>query len=260
MTGAAPRPLAGRRVVVTRARAQADALAEALEALGAEVVRFPTIRIVPPEDPRPLRRAAAGAGGFDWIVFTSANAVEAFLDTVAGTESGVPSLASVRICAIGDSTAAELARFGVRAHLVPPEFVTDSLARALMGAGDLRGSRILLPRASIARPELPDALRARGAEVVEVQAYRTVADGEGADRVRALLREGEVDVVTFTSGSTARSFVRLAGSTGGAKVATIGPVTSRVVRELGLPVDAEAEVHTAAGLAAAVGAMYTWGE
>jgi uroporphyrinogen III methyltransferase / synthase len=252
-----PRPLAGRRVVVTRPRAQADALVRGLEELGAEVVRFPTIRIAAPEDPEPLRKAAAEAASFDWIVFTSANAVERFMAALADVGGGARSLAAVRVCAIGDSTAAELAGHGVGTDLVPAEFVTESVVRALSSAEELRGRRVVLPRASVARRALPDGLRAAGAEGVEVEAYRTVADGEGAGGVQALLRQGAVDLVTFTSGSTVRGFVELVGAPAGAKVATIGPATSRAARVLGLTVDVEAGVHTVPGLVAAVAEAFT---
>lgn len=252
MTGPAPRPLAGRRVLVTRARAQADALAEALEALGAEVVRFPTIRIAPPADPEPLRRAARTAAAFDWIVFTSVNGVQRFWAALEETGQDAGALSGVRLCAVGPATAAELARCGAAPDLVPAEAVTDAVAEALLQAERMAGLRILLPRAEIARAVLPDALRAAGAEVVEVVAYRTDLDGEGAEEVRRMVDAGRVDVVAFTAGSTVRAFVELVGSPGRAKVASIGPVTSRAARELGLGVDVEAREHTIPGLVAAM--------
>ncbi len=254
------RPLSGRRIVVTRARAQASDLAQALEALGAEVVQFPTIRIVPPADPAPLRAAAAEAGSFDWIVFTSANGVEHFWYALAEQGCDARALGGVRVCAVGPATAAELGRRGIVPDLVPDEFVGEAALQALEAAGDLRGKRILLPRAEAARAVLPDGLRERGAEVVEVVAYTTVQDGTDAERVRTLLDRGEVDVVTFTASSTVRNFVDLVGAdVRGANVASIGPVTSGTARELGLAVDVEAAEFTIPGLVRALQDFYAAG-
>jgi uroporphyrinogen III methyltransferase/synthase len=247
------RPLSGRRVLVTRARAQASELAEALEVLGAEVVQFPTIRIADAPDAAALRDAAARAGEFDWIVFTSANGVERFWAALAESGRDTRALGRARVCAIGPATAAALAARGVRADLVPGEYIGEGVVDALGSADDLSGKRILLPRAEIARSALPDGLRERGAEVVEVAAYRTVPDGAEAESVRERLAKGEIDYVTFTASSTVRSFVDLAGTDlGGAKVVSIGPITSNTARELGLSVDAEATEYTIPGLVAAL--------
>ncbi len=254
------RPLSGRRIVVTRARAQASDFAQALEALGAEVVQFPTIRIVPAPDEAPLLAAAAEAGSFDWIVFTSANGVERFWYALAQQGCDARALGGVRVCAIGPATAAELERRGIVPDVVPDEFVAEGALQALDAADELRGRRILLPRAEIARSVLPDGLRQRGAEVVDVVAYTTVQDGSDAERVRRLLDRGEVDMVTFTAGSTVRNFVDLVGAdVRGANVASIGPVTSGTARELGLAVDLEAAEYTIPGLVQALRDFYTGG-
>lgn len=247
------RPLSGKRIVVTRARAQASGFAAALEALGAEVVQFPTIRVVPPADEGPLRRAAAEARTFDWIVFTSVNGVERFWSALAEQGRDARSLCGVMVCAIGPATAGELERRGVVADAVPDEFVAEAAVETLLRAGVGAGSRILLPRADIARAVLPDRLRAAGAEVVEVAAYSTEQDGAGAERVRGMLDRGEIDVVTFTASSTAKNFVDLVGAeVGRAAVASIGPITSRTARELGMRVDVEAEEYTIPGLTRAI--------
>ncbi|HEX8360208.1 MAG TPA: uroporphyrinogen-III C-methyltransferase [Longimicrobium sp.] len=247
------RPLSGRRIVVTRARAQASGFAAELEALGAEVIQFPTIRIEAAPDAGALRDAAAGVGGFDWVVFTSTNGVEHFWSALAGAGLDARALAGVRVCALGPATAAELAARGIRADLVPDEYVAEATVEALAAAADLHGARILLPRAEVARAVLPDSLRERGAEVVEVAAYRTVQDGAGADEVRRRIAAGEVDLVTFTASSTVRSFAELVGTdTGGASVASIGPITSGTLRELGMRVDVEAKEYTIPGLLAAI--------
>ena len=250
-------PLAGARIVVTRARAQAGELTAALEALGAAVVELPTIRIVPPADPEPLRRAAAEAASFDWIVFTSVNAVERFAATLRATGGDERRLRGVRVCAVGPATAAALTGRGVRADAVPEEFVSDAAPAAMSAVDELRGRRILLPRARAARAALPEALRAAGARVVEVEAYATEVDGRGAEAVRERLAAGEVDVVTFTAGSTVRAFAELVGTgLGRARVASIGPVTSAVAREVGMRVDAEAAEHTVGGLVQVVRELY----
>jgi uroporphyrinogen III methyltransferase/synthase len=254
------RPLSGKRVVVTRARAQASGFAASLRELGAEVVQLPVIRVAPPEDAAPLREAVEAAGSFDWIVFTSANGVDRFFAALAEAGRDARALGGVFLCAIGPATAEELAKHGIRADLVPDEFVAEAALQALAATGDLSGKRILVPRAAEAREVLPDGLRERGAEVVVVAAYRTVHDGSGADEVRRALDAGEVDWVTFTASSTVRSFVELVGTgVGRARVASIGPITSATVRELGMRVEVEAEEYTISGLLQAIRAYHEAG-
>src|SRR3989442_5472682 len=168
------RPWATRRC---RPRSQAGALGDLLEAEGAEVITFPTIAIAPPADPAPLERAVAGAGGYDWIVFTSANGVEAFFARFAAARRDVRELASVRLAAIGPETAAQLERRLLRIAVTAADYRAEGLVAALAGE-DLRGRRVLLPRAAGARPVLPDALRACGARVDEAVAYRAVPPAE----------------------------------------------------------------------------------
>jgi uroporphyrinogen III methyltransferase / synthase len=254
-------PLAGRSVVVTRARAQASDLAAALERMGAEVVQFPTIRIEEPRDPEPLRRAVREADRFDWIVFTSVNGVQRFWAELRAAGLDTRVLGGVSLCAIGPATAAAIEMEGAQADLVPPRFVAESAIEALAAEGDLRGSRVLLPRAEVARSLLPDSLRELGAEVVEVHAYRTVLEDVGSEALRRRIRAGEIDMVTFTAGSTVRNFVELVGTdVGPARVASIGPITSRTARELGLTVDVEAEEHTIPGLLSAIEGFFTRSE
>lgn len=247
------RPLFGRRAVVTRARAQAADFVRSLEELGAEVIPLPTIRITDPADPEPLRFAVREADRFDWIVFTSVNGVQRFWAELRASGRDTRTLAGVSLCAIGPATAAAIELEGARADLVPPEFVAESVLEALEEEGGLRGSRVLLPRAEVARSTLPETLRERGAEVVEVAAYRTVQDGGEADVVRERLRRGEVDLITFTASSTVRNFVDLVGTEiGPSRVACIGPITAGTARELGLPVHVQAESYTIPGLVAAI--------
>lgn len=258
------RPLFGRRIVVTRPRAQAAALAEALETLGAEVVPFPTIALVPPADPTALARAVLAAPSYDWIVFTSANGVEAFFARFAAAGLDVRALAPVRLAAIGPETAAQLTRRLLRPAVVPDEHRAEGLL-AVLGADAVRGRRILLPRAAGARALLPDELRARGAVVDEVIAYRAVppADADVAG-VQAALAAGAVDALTFTSSSTVRNFVALLGAeeiarrvrNGRPAIACIGPVTAETAHALGLPVDVTPSTYTVPALAAALAAHW----
>jgi uroporphyrinogen III methyltransferase/synthase len=250
-------PLAGRSIVITRPRAQAAEFAAALEALGAEVIHFPTIRIEAMDDPEPLRRAAREADRFDWIVFTSVNGVAFFWAALREVGRDTRALAGVSICAIGPATATALELEGVRADLVPDRYVAEAVVEALAAETQLRGSRILLPRAAVARSVLPEQLRAQGAEVVEVAAYRTVPEQAETDALRARLRAGTVDLITFTSSSTVHNFVAAVGSDiGRAEVASIGPITSATAREKGLPVHLEAREYTIAGLIAAIRERY----
>ncbi|HEX2093115.1 MAG TPA: uroporphyrinogen-III C-methyltransferase [Longimicrobiaceae bacterium] len=247
------RPLFGRRIVVTRARAQASDFAAALEALGAEVIQFPTIRIVDPADPAPLLRAASEADRFDWIIFTSVNGVSRFWSALRRAGRDTRSLAGVSLCAIGPATGAAIEMEGAHPDLVPDRFVAESVVEALVQEVDLRGTRILLPRAEEARSVLPEALRERGVEVVEIVAYRTVPDGAESEVLRARLQAEEIDLVTFTASSTVRNYVEILGTeVGRAEVASIGPITSATARELGLPVHVEAEQHTIPGLVQAI--------
>lgn len=256
------RPLEGLKVVVTRRREQAAGFVAALERLGARVTVFPAIRIVPPEDPEPLRRAVRTLG-YEWIVFTSANGVERFWEElVAAGAAGPP--AGVRFACVGPSTAAALASRGIDADVVPGAYVAEAIADALVAAHvgppgtrgrgrPLEGVRILLPLAAGAGPALAAGLAERGASVERVDAYRTVPDTAGAEDLRRFLEGGGVDVVTFMSASAAESFVAAVGARlGRVAVAAIGPATADAARELGLTVDVVAEEHTAAGLVAAL--------
>jgi uroporphyrinogen III methyltransferase / synthase len=252
----ASQPLAGRRIVVTRAREQAGELIQALAALGASVVSAPTIQIEPLADLDGLRAAIADLDRYQWLVFTSQNTVRLLGARLPDWGLDAKDLARVAIAAIGPATAEALAELGVNATLVPARFVAEAVVDAMIERGDVRGRRILLPRALEARDALPEGLRAHGAIVDVVPVYRTVrADADGDALARDLLA-GRVDVVTFTSSSTVRSFVELVGTaaagSGRFAVAVIGPVTAATVRELGLPVTVEATEYTVPGLVAAL--------
>ena len=249
------RPLFGRRIIVTRARRQASRLSDRLQELGAEVLELPTIRIESPQDPAPLEQAAQSASSFDWTVFTSVNAVDALFGALdrAGLDSRA--IGGCKVCAIGPSTAQRLGRFGIRPDLQPPAFNSAAVCDALAGACDLRGARILYPRADIAPRDLPDALASRGADVTDVVAYRTVPEPVDPDTFDELFADG-VAWITFTSSSTVRNFFdavppgRL--DPAAVRAASIGPATSRTLGEFGVTPAVEADTHTIAGLVDAI--------
>ncbi|MDP9486538.1 MAG: uroporphyrinogen-III C-methyltransferase [Actinomycetota bacterium] len=252
------RPLFGRRVVVTRARAQAGELSVELERLGAEVYEFPTIEIRAPEDLGPLDAAIGALDSFGWIVFTSVNGVEAFLGRLRhrGLDlRAVPRRA--RVAAIGPATARRIEEVGLRVDLVPEEYRAEALIEVLE-AGSLAGERVLIPRAKVAREILPEKLREAGAEVVVAPAYETVPSSEGREELARRLEAGEVDCVTFTASSTVENFVGAFGAEGASRmlsetrVVCIGPITAETTRGHGLRVDAEAKEYTIPGLVEAV--------
>lgn len=247
------RPLAGKRIVVTRARAQASSLSARLRELGAEVIEMPAIRLEA-LDPAPLHRALDALSGYDWLVFTSQNAVELVWRVMRERGLDARSVAHARVAAIGRATADALLDHGLAADAVPEQFVAESLVEALRRRDDVKGKRVLLARAAAARDVLPEGLRAIGAHVDEIPIYRTVLDGDGGARVAARLHGGEIDLVTLTSSSTAQFFVEAVGveAARAAPVASIGPVTSASARALGLRVDIEAGEATIAGLVEAV--------
>jgi uroporphyrinogen III methyltransferase/synthase len=247
------RPLFGRRVVVTRARAQASEFAALLEEQGAEVIEVPTFRIEPPADLGPLKESVARAGQkFDWIAFTSVHAVEALFGALRQAGLDSRALAPSRVAAIGPATAERLAQYGIRADAQPGTFTTAAVLAALASAGDLKGRRVLYPRSDIAPPEFIAALRERGAVVTEVVAYRTVPDASNAAQVKDMLLRGEVHWLTFTSSSTVQYFCSAVGRqalvSGGPRIASIGPATSATLRDCGLTAIVEAKEHTIPGL------------
>jgi uroporphyrinogen III methyltransferase / synthase len=241
------RPLFGRKVVVTRPRAQAGPMRERLRAAGAEAVEVPVIEIVEPADGGAALAAALGAvATYDWVVVTSANGASRLLEGLHDARD----LGGVRVAAIGPGTAAALAAGNIRADLVPERFVAEGLLDAFPAPADGVGGRVLVVRAAVARDVLPDGLRQAGWEVDVVEAYRTVPTAPTA-RQRELV--SAADAVTFTSSSTVEHFVAAFGIDAvPALVASIGPVTSATARSLGIAVDVEAAEHTAGGLVAAL--------
>jgi uroporphyrinogen III methyltransferase/synthase len=252
------RPLFGRRVVVTRARDQADALSRPLRELGAEVLEVPCLQFAPPEAVEPLVEAVTGIASYDWVIFTSANGVTRFFEHFFQAFDDIRCLGLVRFAAVGPGTAARLKALRLRVDLMPAEFVAPQIARDLARDGSLDNLRILLLRAEVANPELPRLLEDQGAIVDDIAGYRTVADTVDWNGAAARLQEEGADWVTFASGSAVTHFDArfglrdLRGRFPGLRVASIGPETSQALTELGVTVDAEARPHTAEGLVAAV--------
>jgi uroporphyrinogen III methyltransferase / synthase len=252
------RPLFGRRVVVTRARAQAGELSAALEKLGAEVHEFPTIEISPPEDFGSLDAAIRDLDSFSLIVFTSVNGVEAFLKRLQHHELDLRALPrEAKVAAIGPATAQRIEQAGLRVDVLPEEYRAEALIEAL-GAHPLVGERVLIPRAKVAREILPEKLREAGAEVIVPPAYESVPLLEGRQELSLRLQSGEIDCVTFTASSTVENFVGAFGAEEAARllaqtrVGCIGPITADTARKHGLRVDAEAGEYTIPGLVEAV--------
>ena len=237
------RPLFGKRVLVTRPREQAADLIARLEAVGAAAIEAPMIRIAPPEDLAPLDDAAAQAGTFDWIVFTSANAVDAFMGRLLAGPQDFRALKGVKLCVVGSATAERLARHGLKVDLTPAEYRAEAVVRAMAETGEVRGLSVLLPHADIGREVIADELRRQGADVTEVVAYRTIAaepDRDGEPDIYRMLLDRRIDVVTFTSASAVANFVRVLGAEpaadllGTTVVAAIGPVTAEAAAQFNI--------------------------
>ncbi len=249
------RPLLGRKILVTRAREQNASLRTRLERLGAEAIECPTIEIQPTEDLAELDRALRELATFEWVIFTSQNGVTIFFDRLLRRGGDVRDLGAARLAAIGPATAEALRERGLRVEIVPGEFRAEDLAKHL--GGEIRGKRVLLPRAAGARDVLPRTLSDAGAEVVDVITYRSVRPPSLPAGAKRALAEDRVDVITFTSASTVRHFLELlveAGlsDVGKARIACIGPITADTARSLGLRVDVEASPYTTEGLLSAL--------
>jgi len=244
------RPLHGRRVVVTRARAQASGLAATLRGLGAEVVELPAIRIEPRLESQEVRDAIGSLDEYSLVCLTSPNGVRLLFDAMQAAGQDARALAGATVAAIGPGTARALAERGIVADVVPERFVAEALVEALAEI-EVEGRRVLVARAAEARDVLPDALRERGAEVDVVALYETVREDPGDEEVEAA--QG-ADYVTFTSSSTVTNLTEALGDRfpSGARIVSIGPITSETVRAAGLEVDVEADRHDIDGLLAAL--------
>jgi uroporphyrinogen III methyltransferase / synthase len=255
----AGRPLAGRCVLITRAKSQAGALAERVEALGGRVWAFPVITVADPESWAPLDEAIRGIGMYQWLVITSPNGAEKFAGRLgavvpAGAGAQDPRLAHLKVVAVGPATARALAAHGIRTDLLPAEARGAALPAA-MAPHLAPGARVLMARANLADPGPAEALRALGARVDDVVAYRTLAEGGDVEALQGALRRREIDYVTFTSSSTVGNLVeRLGGAEwlAGVRVAVMGPETRKAAEAAGLTVHLMAEQVSLEGLANAI--------
>lgn len=249
------RPLFGKRVLVTRAKEQAGSLSGLLRNAGAVPVEAATIRIVPPADVTPLHDAARRLGDYDFVVLTSQNAVHHLFAAIDAVGLDARAFGNTTICALGPKTAEALADHGVKADLTPEVFRGEGVATTLLDAMDDPGNtRVLIPRARIARDVIPDALTAAGARVDIVVAYDTVGpDASEAARIRSLIRDGDIDAVAFTSSSTVENLVEILGrdttsALDGIVKASIGPVTTETASSLGIAIDVTAAEPTTENL------------
>jgi len=257
------KPLHQVRVLVGRARHQAGSLSRELRKLGAEVLEVPFIEIRKPRSFRPLDSALKNLDRYEWLILTSVNGVEAMWERLAKLRLNKKSLRHLKISAIGPATKKAIEERGVKVHVVPKEYVAESVVKSLRKR--VKGKRILLVRAKVARDVIPRELKKAGAQVDVFEAYETVVPKSSRTRLRTALRRAKTrpDVITFTSSSTVRNFVTLLGAgrraskkrpeiLEGITFASIGPVTSATLRELHLEVDVEAQQYTIPGLIEAI--------
>jgi uroporphyrinogen III methyltransferase / synthase len=249
--------LAGKRILITRAREQSGDFAAQLKKRGAEVIEFPTIEMVPPLHWGEVDRAIDQLKSYDWIIFTSANGVDFFWQRVKERGENLRLPSSLKVCAIGPATARRLKEKRASVHYVPEKFVAESILEGFEKMF-IKGKRILLARAKKARDILPKGLRKMGAEVEVVAVYRTVKPRGGSKKLKKLLAEGRIDVIAFTSSSTVNHFAELLKTENlkkllkGIAIACIGPVTARTAKEWALEVQVQPKQYTIPDLTRAI--------
>ncbi len=255
--------LSGCRVLVSRAKKQAGALSSTLKDLGCEVIEIPFIEIRKPKSFAPLDTVLHNLANYDWLILTSVNGVDAMFERMAKRRIDKPQLAHLKIAAIGPATKSSIEKHGLSVTATPKEYVAESVVNMLQTR--VKGKRVLLVRAKVARDVIPRELRKAGATVDVIEAYETVAPKSSERRLRAVLKsKRKLHAITFTSSSTVKNFVSLLGirsaravlkkstTNHGVHSASIGPVTSATLREFGLPVDIEAKRFDVSGLIAAI--------
>jgi uroporphyrinogen III methyltransferase/synthase len=247
------RPLFGKRLVVTRATQQAPALSQKLLDLGADVIEMPATQVAR-LDLAPLREEINRLSIYNWLIFTSQNAVAIFWEQLLGEGKDSRALAGLKVAAVGPATAGSLLEHGIRVDVIPDRFVTEGLLEVLRSREDVAGGKVLYVTAEGARDLLPRGLEEIGAEVKMIEAYRSILDGEGAERLARAIEGGRVDLVTFASGSAVRGYIDAVGEDLALRVpaVSIGSQTSEALREAGVEVKAEAKESTLDGLVAAV--------
>ncbi len=256
------KPLAGKTILITRAREQSGEFTASLQKLGAEVIEFPTIEIVPPFSWKRVDQAILRLGTYHWIIFTSANGVIFFWERLREKRRLHRPPRSLKVCAIGPATANQLEERGVPVDLVPKEFIAESVVEAFKKMG-VNGKRMLLARAKKARDVLPKGLKKLGAEVNVVEVYRTIKPKGVSKKLTTLLENRKVDVIAFTSSSTVNHFAELLKKNEltkcleGISIACIGPVTADTARQRGLRVQIQPEKYTIPGLAKAISEYFS---
>ena len=252
------RPLFGKTIIVTRSRDQASVFSDQLIELGANVLEYPTINITDPDDFGPLDRELENLGSTDWLIFTSVNGVDAFFNRIFELGRDVRDLTGVKICSIGPSTTERIKGFHVSIDCQPPKYVAESVVEALKKVEEIKGKRFLMPRTDIARSYIPQELEKLGAEVSDIVAYKTVLATDGDNIVLDKLKDGEVDIVTFTSASTVKNFVKIIGEDNlssfkdNVQFASIGPITNESAEEMNIEISIKAEEYTIPGLVQAI--------
>jgi len=247
------KPLFGKKIVITRARAQASGLVAKLNHLGAQCIEIPTIEIAPPGDKTPLETAVDQLDQYDWLVLTSVNGVKYFFDTLFEKGKDVRALGHLKFACIGPVTKERLADYGIISDILPETYRAESVVDAFSGL-DMTNKRVLLPRAKKARTILPEELTRMGALVDEVTAYETRLADEEKDLLIDMLKAGYIDAVTFTSSSTVTNFMTLLEKENApallscVTLASIGPITSDTIRAKGVSPDIEADPFTIDGL------------
>ena len=254
-------PLIGKKVLITRARDQSGEFATLLKKMGAEVIEFPTIEIVPPLRWKKLDQAIHQLKSYEWIIFTSANGVHFFWQRLKEKRKHrLPP--SLKVCAIGPATSHQLKERKTSVAYMPKEFIAEAILKGFEKMS-VKGKRILLARAQEARDVLPKGLKKMGAEVEVVEVYRTVRPKGGSKRLRQLLTDGNIDVITFTSSSTVNHFAELLKKENlkkllrGTVIACIGPVTTRTAKEWGMKVQIQPKRYTIPGLIRAIAEYFS---
>jgi len=245
------KPLFGKGIVITRPQRQTDDLARLLISEGAYPISFPTIKIVPPEDWQELDEAIDKLTTYDWLIFTSANGVQFFFERLWEKNKDIRDLKGIQICCIGPATARQIEDKGIKVDLVPEQFIAEGILQSF-AAMDIKGRKILIPRAAKARDVLPEGLKKLGASVNVVATYQTVNSGKKKEELAALISDNKVDVITFTSSSTVANFVEIMGHDftlpAHVDVACIGPATAATAKKAGFKIDIQQEEYTMKGL------------
>jgi uroporphyrinogen-III synthase len=254
-------PLAGKRILVTRAHRQAEGLSSRLRELGAEVIEAPVIEIRPPDSFEELDAALNEILQYDWLILTSVNGVEALFSRLDPLGLSVDSLQHLKIAAIGPATEERIQDHGLVVDIVPQKYVAEDVVRSLRK--QVKGERVLLARARVARDVIPEELRNAGARVDVVEVYQTVVPENAKEMLEKVFRQAELPhVITFTSSSTVKNFLstilgtEIPSKLSKIKLASIGPVTSETLREFGMPVHVEGDEYTMDGLAQAIVRMF----